>query len=134
MGQSQLLLIVLGVIIAGAAVIIGMNIYHANAVESNRNAISSDLLNIATMSQAYYRKTSSLGGGSQSFVSFEIPDRLTKNENGEYSIVYLRSDRAMFQGVGVEPVDGGVGCSQAGQYVTHRILVLPDSVQIEQVY
>jgi len=133
MGQSQLLLIVLGVIIAGAAVIMGMNIFHANAVESNRNAINSDLLHIATMSQAYYKRSSALGGGGQNFDGFQIEDQLTKNENGEYRTIYLRSNEALFEGVGVEPVEGGVGCSQAGQFVTHRILVLPDSVQIEVI-
>lgn len=134
MGQQQLLFIALGVIIVGSAVIVGMNLYQANAIEANRNGINSDLLHIATTSQAYYKKTSALGGGNKSFVGFQIPGGMTENENGAYSTVYLRSDRAMFQGVGIEPVEGGLGCEQSGQYVTHRILVLPDSIQIEQVY
>lgn len=134
MGQQQLLLITLGVIIVGSALIVGMNLFHANAVESNRNGVTNDLLHIATMSQTYYRKTSELGGGNQSFVGFQIPNQMLENENGTYSIVYLRSDRAMFQGVGVEPLETGTGCSEGGDHVTHRILVLPDSVQVEVVY
>lgn len=134
MGQQQLLLITLGVIIVGSALIVGMNLFHANAVESNRNGVTNDLLHIATMSQAYYRKTSELGGGNKSFAGFQIPKQLLKNENGEYSMVYLRSDRALFQGIGVEPLESGMGCSQGGDFVTHRILVFPDSVQVEIVY
>ncbi len=134
MGQQQLLLIALGVIIVGSALIVGMNLFHTNAVESNRNGITNDLLHIATMSQTYYRKTSELGGGNQSFVGFQIPNQMKENENGSYSVVYLRTDRALFQGVGVEPLESGVGCSQGRYYVTHRILVFPDSVQVEVVY
>ena len=133
MGQSQLLLIVLGVIVVGAAVIVGMNLFHANAVEANRNALDSDLLSIATMSQTYYKKTSVQGGGNKNFSGFVIPNQMEANENGEYSIVYLRSNQAMFQGVGKETAEIGAGC-EAGQYVTHRILVFTDSVQIQRVY
>ncbi|WKZ70241.1 MAG: hypothetical protein QY331_03090 [Melioribacteraceae bacterium] len=134
MGQQQLLLITLGVIIVGSALIVGMNLFHTNAIESNRNGVTNDLLHIATMSQIYFRKTSELGGGNKSFVGFQIPNQLLNNENGEYSVVYLRSDRALFQGIGVEPLESGVGCTQGGDYVTHRILVFPDSVQVEIVY
>lgn len=134
MGQQQLLLIALGVIIVGSALIVGMNLFHANAVESNRNGVTNDLLHIATMSQAYYKKTLELGGGNRSFMGFQIPNQMKENENGSYSVVYLRTDRALFQGVGVEPLESGVGCSEGGDYVTHRILVFPDSVQVEVVY
>ena len=134
MGQSQLLLIVLGVIIVGSAVIMGMNLFQANAIESNRNALNSDLLNIATMSQAYYKKNSVLGGGNKNFSGFKIPKLLQENENGTYSTIYLRTNEALFQGVGTETTELNLGCSQAGVYVTQRIYVYPDSIQIEQVY
>ena len=134
MGQSQLLLIVLGVIVVGAAVIVGMNIFHANAVEGNRNGLNNDLLVIANMAQSHYKKTSELGGGNRNFQGFQLPSNLESNENGAYTIIYLQQNRALFQGVGVEPLEVGMGCQQGGQFVTHRILVFPDSVQIEQVY
>lgn len=133
MGQSQLLLIVLGVIVAGTAVIVGMNLFHASAVDSNRNGLNNDLLSIANMSQGYFRKPSAQGGGNRSFTGFILPDRLKENENGTYSTIYLRSDQALFQGVGKETAEAGAGCTQ-GQNITHRILVYPDSVRIEQVY
>ena len=133
MGQSQLLLIVLGVIIAGAAIIVGMNLFHANAVESNRNGLNSDLIVIANMAQSHYKKTSVQGGGEKSFTGFVLPDRLKENENGTYSVVSLRNNQALFQGIGKEYTELGAGCG-VGVYITHRILVFPDSVQIEQVY
>lgn len=133
MGQSQLLLIALGVIIVGAAVIVGMNLFHANAVEANRNGLTNDLLTIANLSQAYYKKPSNLGGGKNSFEGFDIPARYRQNENGTYSTLYARSDQALFQGVGKETTELGLGCG-VGVYITHRILVYPDSVRVQIIY
>ncbi len=133
MGQSQLLLIALGVIVVGTAVIVGMNLFHANAVEANRNALNNDLLSIANLSQSYYQKSADLGGGGKSFEGFQIPDRFKTNLNGTFSALYTRKDQALFQGVGRETSDFGLGCGE-GVYITHRILVYPDSVRIQQVY
>lgn len=133
MGQSQLLLIALGVIVVGAAVIIGMNLFHVNAVEANRNGITNDLLTIANLSQAYYKKPGNLAGGNNSFERFDIPARFKQNENGTYSTLYARSDQALFEGVGRESAEMGAGCTE-GQNITHRILVYPDSVRVQIVY
>ena len=46
MGQQQLLLIVLGVIIVGIAVVVGINLFNANATNANRDAVVSDLNNL----------------------------------------------------------------------------------------
>lgn len=133
MGQSQLLLIALGVIVVGAAVIIGMNLFHVNAVEANRNGITNDLLTIANLSQAYYKKPDNLAGGNNSFEGFDIPARFKQNENGTYSTLYARTDQALFEGVGRESAEMGAGCTE-GQNITHRILVYPDSVRVQIVY
>lgn len=133
MGQSQLLLIVLGVIIAGTAVIVGMNLFHASAVQSNRDGLDSDLLRLANQAQTYYKKTEVLGGGNRSFIGFDIPSRLASNENGTYTTIYARADQALLQGVGKETADLGFGC-EGGAYITHRILVYPDSVRVQRVY
>lgn len=134
MGQTQLLLITLGVIIAGTAVIVGMNLFHANAVEANRNGLTNDLLSLSTMAQAHYKKTSQLGGGNKSFIGFTIPKGMQSNENGDYSIISLSETQALLQGVGKEPVEGGVGCAEGGQFITHRMLVFKDSVRVQIVY
>ena len=44
MGQQQLLLIVLGVILVGIAIILGVNLFRANAVESKRNNVIPKIL------------------------------------------------------------------------------------------
>jgi Tfp pilus assembly protein PilE len=81
MGQQQLLLIVLGVIIVGIAVVVGINVFTASASSSNRDAITADLTNLAAMAQQYYRKPLALGGGGNSFLNFAIPASLQKTAN-----------------------------------------------------
>jgi Tfp pilus assembly protein PilE len=81
MGQQQLLLIVLGVIIVGIAVVVGINVFTASAASSNRDAITADLTNLAAIAQQYYRKPTALGGGGNSFLGFVIPAALTTTAN-----------------------------------------------------
>ena len=86
MGQQQLLLIVLGVIIVGIAVVVGINVFSASAVSSNRDAVSSDLLNLGSLAQQYYKKPLAMGGGGNSFVGWTVPTALASTGNGHYAI------------------------------------------------
>jgi hypothetical protein len=65
MGQQQLLLIVLGVIIVGIAIAVGISMFKSSAVDANRSAVASDLANLASKAQRYYRTPVELGGGGQ---------------------------------------------------------------------
>jgi hypothetical protein len=67
MGTQQLLLIVLGVIIVGIAVVVGINIFGTNAEQANKDAITQDCLRIAAAAQGFYRKPIMLGGGNNAF-------------------------------------------------------------------
>ncbi len=70
MGQQQLLLIVLGVIIVGIAVVVGINLFNANAEESAKDTLVSEGTNLGAMAQQYFKKPVALGGGGNSFVGF----------------------------------------------------------------
>lgn len=85
MGQQQLLLIVLGVIVVGIAVVVGINLFNANATSANRDGIISDLNNIGAMAQQYYKKPSSMGGGGNTFTGWVIPTGLDTTANGTYT-------------------------------------------------
>ncbi len=85
MGQQQLLLIVLGVIIVGIAVVVGINVFTAQNTNSNRDAVTSDLTTIAAQAQQFYKKPTALGGGGNSFTGFTIPANMAKNPNGSYT-------------------------------------------------
>lgn len=67
MGQQQLLLIVLGVIVVGIAVVVGINLFNANAETSTQDSIVSQGTNIGAMAQQYYKKPVSMGGGGNTF-------------------------------------------------------------------
>lgn len=70
MGQQQLLLIVLGVIIVGIAVVVGINLFNANAEESSKDTLVSEGTNLGAMAQQYFKKPVALGGGGNSFAGF----------------------------------------------------------------
>jgi Tfp pilus assembly protein PilE len=81
MGQQQLLLIVLGVIIVGIAVVVGINVFTASASSSNRDAITADLTNLSAMAQQFYRKPTALGGGGNTFTGWTVPASLSTTAN-----------------------------------------------------
>jgi Tfp pilus assembly protein PilE len=87
MGQQQLLLIVLGVIIVGIAIVVGINLFSASSVESNRDQVVSDNMNIAALAQQYYNKPAAMGGGGNAFTGFTIPANLASDANGTYTAV-----------------------------------------------
>jgi Tfp pilus assembly protein PilE len=95
MGQQQLLLIILGVIIVGIAVAVGITMFQDNAVDQNRSAVISDLTTLAAKAQQYYAKPTTLGGGGNSFVGLTADATglgllasvaFTNNANGTYTI------------------------------------------------
>lgn len=85
MGQQQLLLIVLGVIIVGIAVVVGINVFTASSTSSNRDSVISDLTNLASLSQTYYRKPTALAGGNNTFTGWTVPAQLATTGNGTYT-------------------------------------------------
>ena len=86
MGQQQLLLIVLGIIIVGIAIAVGVTTFRSSAVDANRAQVISDLNNLAAKAQRFYRTPGSMGGGGQDFLAFSISALDTGNANGSYSV------------------------------------------------
>lgn len=81
MGQQQLLLIVLGVIIVGIAVVVGINVFTASSKNANRDAVISDLTTLAAMAQQHYRKPTAMGGGGNKFTGWSVPSSLARTAN-----------------------------------------------------
>lgn len=86
MGQQQLLLIVLGVIIVGIAIAVGITMFKSNAQSSNRDQVINDLNNLSAKAQQYYRKPVSMAGGGQTFAGFWLAPTDTGNANGSYMV------------------------------------------------
>ena len=104
MGQQQLLLIVLGVIIVGIAVVVGINLFNANASEANRDGVVSDLNNLGAMAQQFYKKPASMGGGANTFNLWEntVPANLLNTANGTY-VITPGAQTVTIVGTGKEP-------------------------------
>jgi type II secretory pathway pseudopilin PulG len=100
MGQQQLLLIVLGVIIVGIAIVVGINLFSASSLEANRDGVVSDNMNLAALAQQFYKKPTSLGGGNNTFTGFTIPTNLASTANGTYAAV-VAAQSVVLTGTGV---------------------------------
>lgn len=132
MGQQQLLLIVLSVIIVGIAVVVGINMFNDQAASSNLDAVTADLVNLASRAQQHYRRPTAMGGGGGSFALLTADAAgmayLTtqpSNENGDYTISTAGNATSVsLQGVGTEDGDGdNTNCTATVQVWADSIAV-----------
>ena len=124
MGQQQLLLIVLGVIVVGIAVVVGINLFNANAVSSNRDGVVSDLNNLGAMAQQFYKKPTSMGGGGNTFTGFELPAELDSTANGSYTAGFVVAAQS------VTIVGYGTENGTNGSKIQHTATVSPTSITV----
>jgi len=64
MGQQQLLLLVLGIVIVGLAVVVGIQAFSENQKKANADALVNDAIRIASDAQAWKLKPGAFGGGA----------------------------------------------------------------------
>jgi len=86
MGQQQLLLVILGVIIVGIAIAFGISLFGAQSIASNRDAMINDLNHLASFAYQFRVRLRSMDGGQGDYTSFAIPTKMTWNEDGTYSV------------------------------------------------
>lgn len=67
MGQQQLLLIILGVIIVGIAIAVGITMFSAQALSSNKDAILADINNLGADAFQHKIRPCSMGGGAGTY-------------------------------------------------------------------
>jgi hypothetical protein len=105
MGQQQLLLIAVGVIIVGIAVAFSMGLFRSAAIDHKRDLVMNECQNLASMALTYSRKPREFGGGGNSFTGWEVPDGLKNTSSGSYS-ADVQSDKVIITGIGNEVVNG----------------------------
>jgi Tfp pilus assembly protein PilE len=93
MGTQQILLIVLSVIIVGAAVAVGIQMFQSQAVNSARSAIMSDMNNMAAMLVAYFKTPVALGGAgfdpdnaTKAAMDAYLGAKVISNDNADYTL------------------------------------------------
>ena len=129
MGQQQLLLIILGVIVVGIAVAVGITMFQDNAGSSNRDAVASDLTNLASRAQQYYRRPSSVGGGGNTFSGLTMAELTVKptNANGVYALLTGGSATSVvITGTGVEKGN------DAASAISMSVTVFADSTFVSE--
>jgi len=111
MGTQQILLIVLSVIIVGIAVAVGITMFNAQATNSNRQAVMSDMNNLASSCLAFYKTPVSHGGGGGSWVvlsdlgnwlGYEWDGTECTTGNGKFAVTIVDADNCQIVGVGTE--------------------------------
>ena len=109
MGQNQLLMIVLSVIIVGVAVTVGISQFSENALTANRDAVASDCQRIVASAQQWYRKPAALGGGGNAYTGLSLAavGVDSTNANGDFSITVDSATQITVVGTGNEKNSGG---------------------------
>ena len=99
MGQQQLLLVIVGVIIVGLAITVGLSLFDAQSIASNRDAMITDLTHISLLAYQYRITLRTMGGGQGDYTTFIIPLHMRSNGNGTYSITDPQVNSLTLQGV-----------------------------------
>ncbi|MCP5060970.1 MAG: hypothetical protein GY936_00705 [Ignavibacteriae bacterium] len=107
MGQQQLLLILLGVILIGVAVTVGINMFSANSLEQKRNEIISEGIILASEAQLFYRKTVVYGGGGRTFTDWTVPSQYQPTAAGNFTAT-VTAQEVIITCIGNEEVTAGV--------------------------
>jgi hypothetical protein len=102
MSQTQVFLVVLGLVLIGLAIYVGLSMFQADAIEHSRDAIINDLGTFAGSARSFYWKSSQLGGGNGSFngVTIRMLYPMTENANARYYIESANDDECIIVGVG----------------------------------
>ncbi len=86
MGQQQLLLIILGVIIVGIAIAVGLSLFSAQSIQAAKDAMINDMNNIAAYSYQFKIRPTSMGGGGGTYTGLKLPTKMATNDNGTYTL------------------------------------------------
>jgi len=104
LGQQQLLMIVLAIIIVGIAIAISVQLFRSNAIESKRDLLIEETTSLATMAIQYYKKPQAMGGGGRSFMGWEIPSQMVQTFNGNFMRAVVNANEVIITGTGSEAI------------------------------
>ena len=127
MGQQQILLIVLGLVVIAIAVAVGMSLFRAHAISSKRDILTNETIDMAAQAISYYKRTREFGGGGKSFIGWEIPAQVQNTVNGSYVISEISNNEVVIIATGTEVVTGN-------DSIQVKTTVHQDGYQIEVVH
>jgi hypothetical protein len=98
MGQQQLLLIILGVIIVGIAIAVGIAQFGAHSTQSNKDGVTASVVNIAANAYQFKIRPTTMGGGGGSYSGYTIPSKMAADDNGKYTTGTIASNSIQIKG------------------------------------
>jgi Tfp pilus assembly protein PilE len=121
-GQQQLLLVVLGTIIVGIAVVVGIQMFTDSSTSTNIDMTTAELVDHAWSAQAYYRRSRALGGGGKTFTGWVLTS--DSSDNATYTAT-VSEQVATITGTCL------TAKTAAGNPVTVVVTVLPKSLSTQ---
>jgi hypothetical protein len=100
MGQQQLLLVILGVILVGIAIAVGISQFGAHSQQANKDGVTESLVALGADAYSYKIRPTTLGGGGNSYVGYSVPSKLSSDDNGfSYATGTVTASTCEIQGV-----------------------------------
>ena len=125
MGQQQLLLIIIGMIIVGIAITLAVQLFRGNAIDRKREILVGESQNIASIALSYYKRPRMMGGGGRSFIGWAIPSQMVSTVNGNYT-AQVTANSVIITGTGTEVVTANdsikVQTTVTGNKITSTII------------
>lgn len=92
MGIQQLLLITVGVIIAGLSIYAGISSFRTYSETSNRDQLISTIYDLGLMAQQYFKKPRAAGGGGGTYSGWTLPRQFRRTDAGTFGAT-VRANR-----------------------------------------
>ena len=87
MGQQQLMLTVMGVLLVMLLVLGGIQMFTSSAEQNNVDQTALEVLRIIDSAREHYARPKAMGGGGRSFTGFRISSALDTTENAYHTSV-----------------------------------------------
>ena len=98
MGQQQLLLIILGVIVVGIAIAVGISQFGAHSTQANKDGVTSSLINVAANAYQFRIRPITMGGGGNQYTGYTIPSKMATDDNGAYTLTSASATTCVLKG------------------------------------
>jgi len=101
MGQQQLLMVVLGIIVVGIAVTAGILMFRQNAIDMKREELVNESITLAQVAISYFKRPLAYGGGGHRFTGWRVPTEMDTTAAGYFRVTVFQ-DSLILIGTGNE--------------------------------
>jgi len=98
MGQQQLKLVIFGIVVMGIVIGFANQLFDVSPEDSNKESITSELMNLSTIAQQYFNRPVAMGGGGDNFTGWQIPGQLDSTSSGIYNISQKNNNQLILNG------------------------------------